>query len=84
MISASRLSLIWMMVNVEYATCLTLQIGSVAAMVDTQSSRVSEFAIIVEIILAVSVERMLAFTPLPRPSASATMVESSPPEVIST
>ena len=45
-------------------------------MVETHSSIVMRLAIIVPRIVAVSVERMLAFTPLPSPSDS-TSVESS-------
>ena len=56
--------------KVEYATPLTEQIGKVAAMVSTQSSIVKPSAIIVEMILDVSVDKILAFTPLPKPSAS--------------
>jgi hypothetical protein len=55
---------------VEYATPLTEHIGKVAAIVETQSSILRPSAIIVEMILEVSVERILAFTPLPRPSAN--------------
>ena len=65
------------MVNVEYAMPRLLQTGSVAAMVSTQSSNRSPAASIVERILLVSVERMLAFTPLPSPSASTITVEFS-------
>ena len=60
------------------ATCRTEQIGRVAAMVSTQSSSESPSAIIVEIIFEVRVERILAFTPLPRPSARTITVEFSP------
>ena len=73
-----------MMVNVEYATLRTSQTGSVAAMVETQSSMVMSLAIMVEMIFAVSVERMFAFTPLPRPSARTTTVALSPCSTIST
>ena len=68
----------------EYATPRTEQTGSVAAIVATQSSRLSPSAIIVEMILLVSVERMLAFTPLPSPSASTITVEFSPCSTTST
>ena len=51
--------------------------GRVMAMVSTQSSTVISPASMVERILAVRVERMLAFTPLPRPSASTMMKLSS-------
>ena len=78
MSSTVELSRRWMIVKVEYATPRTEQIGRVAAMVDTHSSRDSPSAIMVEMILLVSVERMLAFTPLPSPSASTITVESSP------
>ena len=44
-------------------------------MVATQSSIFIFSAIMVEMILAVRVERMLAFTPLPRPSANTMTVE---------
>ena len=63
------LSSTWMMVKVEYATLRTLQTGSVFTMVSTHSSMGMPFSIMVERILLVSVERILAFTPLPRPSA---------------
>ena len=67
-----------MMVNVEYATPRTLHTGRVAAMVSTASTSFMPAAIMVEIILLVSVESMLALTPLPRPSAStSTVVRSS-------
>ena len=66
------------MVKVEYATPLTEHIGRVAAIVDTHSSREIPSAIIVEIIFDVRVDKILAFTPLPRPSASTITVESSP------
>jgi len=42
------------------------------------------FAIIVQMILLVSVERMLAFTPLPRPSASTIVRDFSLLPMIST
>jgi len=69
MISASLLGEIFKIVNVEYATFLTEQTGSVAAIVATHSSIEIPSAIIVEIIFDVRVERILAFTPLPSPSA---------------
>ena len=72
------------MVNVEYATPRTEHTGNVAAMVETQSSTESPSAIIVEMILAVSVDKMLAFTPLPSPSASTTTEEFSPSSTTST
>ena len=75
--SAVVLLIRWIIVNVEYATPLTEQIGRVAAMVETHSSRQMPSAIIVEMIFDVSVERMLALTPLPSPSARTIMVESS-------
>ena len=84
MISTRWLSIRCMMVKVEYATPRTEHTGSVAAMVDTQSSRLSPSAIMVEMILLVSVDRMLAFTPLPRPSARTMTVELSPCSTIST
>ena len=65
------------MVKVEYATPRTEQIGKVAAIVETQSSRESPAAIIVEMIFDVSVDKILAFTPLPKPSANTTIVEPS-------
>ncbi len=55
-----------------------------AATAETHSSRGMPSAIMVEMILEVRVERMLAFTPLPRPSASTTTVELSPCSIIST
>ena len=82
--SISRLSTRCRMLKVEYATPRTLQIGRVCAMVSTQSSSVSPSAIMVEMILEVSVERMLAFTPLPNPSASTMTVELSPCSTTST
>ena len=51
--------------------------GKVAAIVATQSSTGRSLAIIVEMILEVSVARILALTPLPRPSARTTTVELS-------
>ena len=66
------------MVNVEYATPRTEQIGKVAAIVETQSSKDKPSAIIVEIILEVSVDKILAFTPLPKPSAKTITEEFSP------
>ena len=51
--------------------------GSVAAMVSTQSSSDRPSAIIVEMIFDVRVDKMLALTPLPRPSASTTTASSS-------
>ena len=48
----------------------TLQTGSVCAMVSTVSSMEAPRLIIVDIIFEVSVERMLALTPLPSPSES--------------
>ena len=77
MISIISLSIRCMMVNVEYATPRTEHTGSVAAMVETHSSMGRPSAIMVEMILAVRVERMLAFTPLPRPSARTITVEFS-------
>ena len=65
-----------MIVKVEYATPRTEQTGSVAAMVETHSSKGKSAAIMVEMILEVSVDRILAFTPLPIPSASTITVES--------
>lgn len=75
---------ILIIVKVEYAICLTAHTGSVAAIVDTQSSIVRAFAIIVEIILEVRVDNMFAFTPLPSPSASTDTVAPSPCSAIST
>ncbi len=72
------------MVKVEYATPRTEQMGRVLAMVCTQSSSDSPCAIMVEIILLVSVDRMLALTPLPSPSANTMTVESSPCSTTST
>ena len=51
--------------------------GRVAAMVSTHSSMERPAASMVEMILLVRVDRMLAFTPLPRPSASTMTVEPS-------
>ena len=84
MMAAVSLLMMCIIVNVEYATPRTEQTGSVAAIVDTHSSRGSPAAIIVEIILDVSVERMLALTPLPSPSARTITVESSFCSTIST
>ena len=83
-ISTVSFSMRWIMVKVEYATPRTEHIGRVAAMVETQSSSFISSDIMVEIILEVRVERMLAFTPLPRPSASTTTVEFSPCSTMST
>ena len=72
------------MVNVEYATFLTEHTGKVAATVSTQSSSESPSAIMVEIILEVSVESMLALTPLPSPSARTMTVSPLCPSTTST
>ena len=53
-------------------------------MVWTQSARVRPFDIMVQMILAVRVDRMLAFTPLPSPSARTTTREPSSCSTIST
>ena len=73
-----------MMVKVEYATPRTEHIGRVAAMVATHSSSGRPSAIIVDIIFEVRVERMLALTPLPSPSASTMTVEFSSCSIMST
>ena len=83
MISASRWFEIRSAVKVEYASWRTLQVGKVETMVDMHSSMGMELAIMVERIFDVSVERIHAFTPLPRPSASTTIVESFSPVVVS-
>jgi type III pantothenate kinase len=70
-------------IEVEYATPLTEQTGSVAAIVSTHSSRERPSASIVEMIFEVSVERILALTPLPKPSESTTTVELSSGSTIS-
>ena len=57
--------------------CRTLQMGSVSTIVSTHSSSVAPFKNMVPRILDVSVARMLAFTPLPMPSARIMMLESS-------
>ncbi|MPN42359.1 hypothetical protein SDC9_189916 [bioreactor metagenome] len=64
------------MVNVEYATCLTLHMGRVCVIVSTASSMEAPSLSIVPIILDVSVARMLAFTPLPKPSDSIIITDS--------
>ncbi len=51
--------------------------GKVAAMVSTHDSRLMPLATMVEMIVEVSVDKMLAFTPLPRPSAKTTTWLSS-------
>jgi hypothetical protein len=84
MISASWLFSTRSMVNVEYAMPRCEQTGSVSAMVFTHSSMGSPSAIMVDMIFAVSVDNMLAFTPLPSPSASTTTVDRSPCSTIST
>ena len=84
MISAVSLFFRWMMVKVEYATPRTEQTGSVAAMVDTHSSSGRPSASMVEIILEVRVERIDAFTPLPRPSESTMTIEFSSGSTMST
>ena len=58
--------------------------GSVAAMVATHSSTGSPSAIIVEMMRDVRVDRILAFTPLPSPSASTITVEFSSCSTMST
>ena len=58
--------------------------GNVAAIVETQSSSFNPSAIIVEIIFDVSVDKILALTPLPRPSAKTITWELSPWFTIST
>ena len=82
--SISRFSTRCIIVNVEYATPLTEQIGRVLAIVSTQSVMDRPSDIIVEIILPVSVDRILALTPLPSPSANTITVESSPDSTTST
>ena len=71
-------------VNVEYATPRTEQMGRVAAIVDTHSSIERLFAIIVDIIFDVNVDKILALTPLPSPSAKTITVEFSFCSTIST
>ena len=53
-------------------------------MVETHSSSGMPPEIMVQRILLVRVERMFAFTPLPRPSASTSVRSSSPPPASST
>ena len=60
--------------NVEYATPRTLHTGRVWIMVSMQSSMGMLLETIVQRIFEESVERMLAFTPLPSPSASTRVV----------
>ena len=67
----------WAMLKVEYASLRTLHTGSVAAMVSTASTTLAPSCSMVAMMVLVSVERMLAFTPLPRPSARTAMVEFS-------
>ena len=55
----------------------TLHTGRVWIMVSTVSSRVAPAFIMVAMILEVRVARMLALTPLPRPSDSTTITSSS-------
>ena len=55
----------------------TLQMGRVRVTVRTHSSTGMPLAIMVAMILEVSVERIFALTPLPRPSASTRVVLSS-------
>ena len=62
----------------------TEQMGSVAAMALTHSSNGRPSAIMVEMMREVRMERILAFTPLPRPSASTSTEESSPCPTAST
>ena len=62
--------------KVEYASFRTLHTGSVFAMVSTTSAMLAPSFSIVDTMVLVSVERILALTPLPRPSASTAMVES--------
>ncbi len=52
-------------------------------MVETHSSRLMECAIMVEMILAVRMERMLALTPDPKPSARTKIMED-PCSMVST
>ena len=58
--------------------------GSVAAMALTHSSSGSPSAIMVEMMREVRMERILALTPLPSPSASTSTCESSPCPAVST
>ena len=64
-------------VNVEYARCLTEHTGSASATAFTQFAIGRFSAIILEIIVAVSVDSMQAFTPLPSPSASTATIDPS-------
>ena len=61
----------------------TLQMGKVAAMVSTTSSMVEPSFIMVMMILLVKVASILALTPLPKPSES-TKIEDSSVRTIST
>ena len=67
----------FMIVKVEKAVLRSEHMGSVSAIVSTASRISSPAASIVDIIVDVSVDSMLALTPLPRPSARTTIVESS-------
>ena len=63
--------------KVEYATCRSWQIGSVSTIVSTHSSNAAPFKNMVPSILEVSVDKILALTPLPMPSARIRISESS-------
>ena len=67
---------IWMTENVEYASPRTLHTGRVWIIVSMQSIRSMSLEIIRQRIFEVRVERMLAFTPLPSPSARTRVVQS--------
>ena len=75
--SAWALSSSLIIVKVEKAVFRSEHIGSVSAMVSTASRISSPAASMVDIIVDVSVESILALTPLPSPSARTTMVEFS-------
>ncbi|MPM94276.1 hypothetical protein SDC9_141422 [bioreactor metagenome] len=60
-------------VNVAYAMFLSLQIGSVFTTVSIVSYISAPPFNIVDVIFAVSVAKMLALTPLPKPSAITTI-----------
>ena len=70
--------------KVEYATPRCLQTGREPAIVSMHSSSGTFAAAIVHKILLVSVDKMLAFTPLPMPSASTRVAPPSAAGIIST
>ncbi len=73
-LSASSMSKI---VNVEYAMFRTLHIGKVLVMVSIVSLRSAPCCSMVIMILLVKVAKILAFTPLPNPSAKTMIVRLS-------